>query len=170
MRLFVALWPPPEAADVLATLDRPEHPAVRWTTRDQWHVTLRFLDEVHDDVVPELVATLTAVGVEQPPHRIDVGPGTTRLGRGSLVVPVSGAEALAAAVAAATHGFGTPPDDRPFTGHLTLARSRGRRLVPTPLEGAELTTTWVAEELALVRSHLGAEARYESIAAIPLDG
>ena len=42
-RLFVAVWPPPEVLDVLAALPRTERPGVRWTTRDQWHVTLRFL-------------------------------------------------------------------------------------------------------------------------------
>src|ERR1700674_5370013 len=46
MRLFVAVWLP---APVLAQLDdlaRPEMAGVRWTTIDQWHVTLRFLGEL----------------------------------------------------------------------------------------------------------------------------
>ena len=46
MRLFVAVWPPDDVIDVLADLPRPEVAGVRWTTRGQWHVTLRFLGHV----------------------------------------------------------------------------------------------------------------------------
>ncbi len=46
MRLFVAVWPPPEVVAVLASLDRPVVDGVRWTTQEQWHVTIRFLGSV----------------------------------------------------------------------------------------------------------------------------
>ena len=39
-RLFVAVIPPVSVLDMLETVPREVHPDVRYTTRDQWHVTL----------------------------------------------------------------------------------------------------------------------------------
>ena len=58
MRLFVAAWPPADVVEALRGLDRPVVTGMRWTTADQWHVTLRFLGDV-DDPAP-VVAALTA--------------------------------------------------------------------------------------------------------------
>ena len=47
VRLFVAVWPARgRRPRCCSALDRPDDPGVRWTTRDRWHVTLRFLGEV----------------------------------------------------------------------------------------------------------------------------
>ncbi|MER3453020.1 MAG: RNA 2',3'-cyclic phosphodiesterase, partial [Acidimicrobiia bacterium] len=46
MRLFVAVWPPEEVLDVVAKLPRPGVVGLRWTSREQWHVTLRFFGSV----------------------------------------------------------------------------------------------------------------------------
>ena len=48
MRLFVAVWPPVDVVERLSELPRPAVDGVRWTTPDQWHVTIRFLGEVAD--------------------------------------------------------------------------------------------------------------------------
>ena len=53
-RLFVAVWPPDEVLDLIAALPRPEVEGLRWTTRDQWHVTLRFFGSV--ELAPAAVA------------------------------------------------------------------------------------------------------------------
>ena len=170
MRLFVAVWPPPEVAGVLEGMVRPDHPSVRWTRPDQWHVTLRFLGEVTDDAMPSLVRALDAVR-SQPPRRVTIGPATARLGRHVLMVPVAGLDDLGQAVVDATDAIGSPPDDRPFTGHLTLARGRGHHAVPAALAGQPAEGSWPVTEVALVRSHLGAVgARYETLAVIALGG
>ena len=41
----MAVWPPEEVLDLIGGLARPEVEGLRWTTRDQWHVTLRFFGE-----------------------------------------------------------------------------------------------------------------------------
>ena len=41
--MFEVAWPPPDVCDELKLLARPVEPGVRYTTRHQWHVTLRFL-------------------------------------------------------------------------------------------------------------------------------
>src|SRR5687767_7274673 len=120
MRLSVAVWPPGEVLDVLDALERPEESAIRWSTREQWHVTLRFLGEVPDADVPELLAAFGAAG--GPEAALALGPGTERLGRATLVVPVAGADELALAVQQQTAAFGEPAEDRAFAGHVTLGR------------------------------------------------
>ena len=52
-RLFVAAVPPAAVLDQIAELTRPEIEGLRWTTRDQWHATLRFLGRVSDVKVKE---------------------------------------------------------------------------------------------------------------------
>jgi len=163
VRLFVAVWPPPEIVERLAGLPRPEHPRVRWTTPDQWHVTLVFLGEQPAERTDELADVLrrVAAGLDGPPEA-RLGPATELLSRSVLSVPVAGLDPPAAATAAAM----TPPDPRrpPFRGHLTLARARGRdrldrRLAGTPVEGS-----WLVRELCLVSSTPGpGGSRYATV-------
>jgi 2'-5' RNA ligase len=160
VRLFVAVWPPDEVLDAIAALDRPDVRSVRWTTREQWHITLRFLGEV--DVPPEhLLEPLGAL----PPTEVTIGPATERLSGRVLVVPVHGLDAIAAAVA-------DPAETRPFRGHLTLARARQRGdKVPASLAGAPIRGAWTVRRVTLVRSHLGGgPARYEDLHAVTLEG
>ncbi len=155
---------------MLAGLSRVPHPSVRWTTPDQWHVTLRFLGEVPDDAVPDLVRALDAVG-GAPARVADLGPATTVLDRGTLMVPVTGVDDLAAAVADASRRVGRPPEGRPVTGHVTVARGRGRRPVPKELAGQPVSGTWPVDDVAVIRSRLDARgARYDTIASIALAG
>ena len=57
------------------------------------------------------------------------------------------------------------------TGHVTVARGRGRRPVPKELAGQPVSGTWPVDEVAVVRSRLDARgARYDTIATIPLAG
>ncbi len=166
-RLFVGLWPAPEVADVLDGLARPQHPDVRWTARAQWHVTLRFLGEVEDDDMPALIEALAVAG-SWPARLATLGPATARLGRHNIVVPVHGVDDLGAAAADATRAFG-PPEERAFTGHLTVARGRSGRPVPPELTGQEVEAAWSVAELAVVRSDLSSEgARYSTISTVTL--
>src|SRR4051794_16312682 len=112
MRLFVAVWPPEDVLDAIAALDRPDTPSVRWTGREQWHITLRFLGEV-DGPPEDLLEPLAALA----PAPVTFGPTTERLSGRVLVIPVHGLDDLATAVA-------DPAQTRPFHGHLTLARAR----------------------------------------------
>lgn len=170
MRLFVAVWPSQEAVAALAAVPRPQVPAVRWTTPDQWHVTLAFLGEVDAGEVPAVVAALdaaTARAAASP--EVTLGPATTRVGRSLLWVPVHGLEGLAAAARRALDAAGAwlagRETGRPFRGHVTLARARGRCAVPAALAGTPVTARWSVDSLCLVRSSLDRDgARYETIA------
>ena len=167
MRLFVAVWPPPEIVATLDGLQRPEVDGLRWTTPEQWHVTLRFLGDVDERVAREAFVRLAAAG----PVTAQLGPATGRFGRRVLHVPVAGLDGLAAASVSATADVGAPPDDRPFAGHVTLARARERRGVDLrPLAGVPVTGTWAVTEVTLVASRLGGRgpARYEVVETLAL--
>lgn len=140
VRLFVAVWPPPEVVDLLAALPRPAVDGLRWTTPDQWHVTLRFLGTVSLDAVSLDVGALSY----PPPPTAVLRPEAVRLGRDVLALPVDGLDDLARVV--------DPTPARPFRGHLTLARSR-RGSLP---KGVRLLSgaSWVVGEVTLVSSRL----------------
>jgi 2'-5' RNA ligase len=161
-RLFVAVWPPADVLDLLESLPRPSDPGVRWTRRDQWHVTLRFLGAADPDDAAAALASVDAVAADAV-----LGPLTARLGRSVVVVPVAGLGEVAAAVASATADVGEPPDPRSFAGHVTLARLRQRPACG--VTGFRLSARFPVRELHLVRSHLHHEgARYETLAVVPL--
>lgn len=138
---------------------------VRWADPSQWHVTLAFLGEVPDTMVPALGAALVDLAVAGgPPPRVSLGPAVAVLGRAVLCVPVAGLDDLAAAARARLLG-----EDRaktpPFSGHLTLARARGRRRLPGTLAGEEIAASWAVRELCLVASVTRPEgARYTTVA------
>lgn len=136
--------------ETLAALERPAVEGVRWSTPEQWHVTLRFLGSVDEAVMPAVMEALgglssSAVGAE-------LGPTTRRFGRTVLMVPVAGLEAVVAEVRARMVAFEARPDDRPFVGHVTLARGRGGSHVPKTLAGVALSASWLVREVDLVQS------------------
>lgn len=152
MRVFVAVWPDQAVLDVVAAFDRPDHPGVRWTTPDQWHVTLRFCGSVVDDDLPDLVDALTAGLMDQPPETAVIGPLTSRFGASVLHVPVAGLDELGSKVQEASASFGDAEVEHDFHGHLTLARARRRGKVPGSLAGLPLSATWPVTEVAVVSS------------------
>lgn len=121
-RLFVAVRPPAELRVQLGAIDRPELAGVRWVAPQQWHVTLVFLGRAEE------AAVVSALGsVRLPRCEAALGPAVEMLTSSVIVVPVSGLEQLATAVRAATESLGGASSDRPFRGHLTLARLKNRR-------------------------------------------
>jgi RNA 2',3'-cyclic 3'-phosphodiesterase len=158
-RLFIAVWPPPEVVQRLAALPRPDEPDVRWMPAANWHVTLRFLGTARpDDVTPRLE------GVDLPAAVARLGPHVERLGRDGVVVPVAGVTELATVVTAATRGVGRPPNDDPFSGHVTLARQR-RRGTRCSLVGHPIQATFAVREIVLARSTLSSTgATYDAVA------
>ena len=157
-RLFVAVWPPPEVLDRVAALERPAVEGLRWATPDQWHITLRFLGET--EVAP-VVDALKAVAFA--PFEARLGPAVGRFDQRVLHIPVDGVDDLAGAVITASARLGRPPDDRPFHGHLTLARvGKHARVDLRRLAGVPVEAKWEVSSFCLVGSRLSpAGARYE---------
>jgi RNA 2',3'-cyclic 3'-phosphodiesterase len=155
----------------VAGLERPDLPAVRWTRQEAWHVTLRFLGGVAPDDVPAVAAALGALR-SQAPAVAELGPVTRRLGRSVLVLPVAGLDEVAAAVDAALAAAAVGREERPFRGHLTVARARGRVSLPRGLSGTPLAGRWVVDEVTLVESvlHGVRGSDYVVRERVPLEG
>ena len=165
-RAFVAVFPPVHVVDALdARLDaaRRAAPDLRFSPRDDWHVTLRFLGRVGeiDDVVARVgpvVATLPPVdGLQlagagafpKPRHGsalwVGVEDGTARDRLG----------VLATLVEAACVDAGFAPEDRVFHPHLTVARTgRARDLRPLvdAIGPGPVGGPWTVAEVRLVAS------------------
>ena len=167
-RLFVAVWPPDDVLSLIAALPRPDVDGLRWTTRDQWHVTLRFFGSVELEEASAALAQVSAAATTAV-----LGPETGRFGKRILHVPVDGLEGAAKAVVRATKKVGKPPEPRPFSGHLTLARARDRRrgVDLRELVGTPIAAEWPVTEVCLVESHLSSKgAGYEVVETISLSG
>jgi 2'-5' RNA ligase len=134
---------------------------VRWTSEESWHVTLRFLGQADCGDAMAALARVDAHHCEAV-----LAPKATRLFRGVLGVDVRGLDELAAVVVKATAHVGVDPEDRPFRGHITLARWRHG---PTPRCGGRVDARWSVNEVTLVESKTSSHgARYETIMRVPL--
>ncbi len=173
VRLFVAVSLPSDVVESVRDLPRPDLASLRWTTEDQWHITLRFLGEVEAPAavagaLKEVPATLRAAAIDEVEAVLGAATAWFR-GRRILHVPVTGLDDLAAAVATATAPWGEGSDDPPFAGHLTLARVRQRATGPANLAGTPVGAEWTVDEILLMSSTLGpGGSRYAVVATVPL--
>jgi 2'-5' RNA ligase len=134
------------------------------------HVTLCFLGEVADDVVPDVEAALRAALAGVGPCEAALLAGRARrLGPTALVRPVEGLDHLAAVVRGAVGAYAARPEERPFRGPLTVGRRRRGEPVPSTAYPAQ---RWPVDVVELVRSELGAgaggTARHTVVAAVVL--
>jgi 2'-5' RNA ligase len=172
VRCFVALWPPPEVVDALGRLARPAADGLGWSGRDQWHVTLRFFGELAPGDVAQATTALVGAAASLPASaEVHGGPASRLLGTALVVWPVQGLDGIARAIAQETAGIGQPVPERPFVGHLTLARARRG----TDLRSARhllqpVSMSWSATSFSLVQSQLGGPqgAHYRDIETFPL--
>jgi 2'-5' RNA ligase len=166
VRLFVAVWPPVDVVERLSELPRPAVDGVRWTTPDQWHVTIRFLGEVAD---PTSVSG--RLGSEPlPACEAVMGPTSECATASVLWLPVTGLEPLAEVVGRLTGEIGLPPEAT-FRGHLTLARARrgAHRRVLRRLPPLECAARWDVTEVTVVASTLGGTgSRYDVLDRVRL--
>jgi RNA 2',3'-cyclic 3'-phosphodiesterase len=161
-RLFVAVWPTAEVIEALRALRRKDERGVRFVPPENWHVTLRFLGESHPD---EVIERLDSIVLETAEARLH--PAVDLLGRGQVIVPVSGTEGLARTVTGATRGLGEAPTHRRYVGHLTLARMR-KDARPPRVTGTPFDESFEVTEVALVRSRLRSTgSEYETVATWP---
>ncbi len=154
--------------DLIASLPRPSHPDLRYTTRDQWHVTLRFLGEADMDTACRAVHE-----VQAPRAEAVLGSRIRRFGATAIALTVDGLAEVASAVCEATASVGTPPETRPFEGHLTLGRVRARSsrwamTVPGTF-AASPARAFTVDEIELIRSTGGrGGVAYTTEAVVPL--
>jgi 2'-5' RNA ligase len=167
MRMFVGLAVSDATKEVLERLTlrlRAKDDGLRWSTPDQWHVTLVFLGEVDDEARARLVRELA--GAREPKLTLRMeGLGVfERVGILHAQVEVTPELLrLYGAVAAAVKRAGLEVEDRPYRAHITLARSRNRdgrkaierlRRAVENREQQRLRERWEAQEFLLYESQL----------------
>ncbi|KQW65963.1 2'-5' RNA ligase [Phenylobacterium sp. Root77] len=140
IRLFAALAIPEEVAeDLIARQDRL--PGARWRPPEAFHITLRFVGDVAENVAADLDAELTTVG--GGPLELSLG-GVGAFGEGADIHAIwagvddnEGLRHLARSCETAARRAGLKPDTRVYKPHVTLAYLRR----PNPADVA----VWIQE-------------------------
>ena len=163
VRAFVAvLVPDPAAGELERYLDtlRPLAP-LRWVTRAQLHITLRFLGEQTRETIEQVKQALIPVRFE--PFELELSyAGTFPNRERPRVLWLTGQKgkaeltALAESVNRAIDAVGLPREERAFKPHLTLARADGMPLPGALLKAMENVPplVWRCDGFDLMRSRL----------------
>jgi 2'-5' RNA ligase len=190
LRLFIAVEPPPPVRRRLAAIQAEmkrlagrNADDVRWVGPDNLHVTLQFLGAVPEQRVDAVKAAIAAAASEVAPLQLELrGAGAFPHGRkprvlwAGLAGDVARLSALATSIGKALAPLGFPPEDRAFSPHVTLGRSREPRGAPrlaAAIAGtaASAGPSWRVGDVQLVQSHLSPSgSRYETIASFALGG
>jgi 2'-5' RNA ligase len=127
MRLFVALSLPDDVANTMFLIQSGV-PGAKWQTREQLHLTLRFIGEVDGRDANAIDDALSAISA--PAFRLSLkgvgefgGKNPRALWAG--VSDPAAVSHLARKIETAIQRIGLPAEERKFTPHVTLARLRG---------------------------------------------
>lgn len=188
MRCFVAVDLPDDVRAAVAAAQETWRAAspradVSWVEPAKLHLTLEFLGETDDALVPAVQSALADVVARHAPFAMTAGGagqfpmrGRPRVLWVGLTDGLREIGLLAAAVERACMTLGFPLPTRPFRGHVTIGRVRSPRGVArivSAMEGpASSFGAWAVREVVLYRSHLGgvAGSRYEALARLLLHG
>lgn len=125
LRLFAALDIPDDIADRLLVLQR-DVPGAKWRPRENFHLTLRFFDEVTEPVADDIDAALDEAARSCAPFELRLkgagafgGADPHSLWVGAPETP--GLSKLAAACERAARRSGLKPESQAFKPHVTMA-------------------------------------------------
>ena len=187
LRLFVAVSLPEEVRDALGRFQEELRgrglSGLRWVRPEGMHFTLKFLGDTPAAKVPAISEALTEAIRERRALRLALGSlGTFGGRRGPRVLwldvtgDVERLQEVQRAVEGALVGLGFPPEERPFSPHLTQARVRqppppgmAERISQALESAAPPQAEFEVREVVLMRSTLQpGGAVYERLAAFPL--
>ena len=181
LRLFAAVEIPQRAKDQVETAIAPWRERLqkaRWVRPENWHVTVKFMGRTYPRLVDRVHQACRDAASRVRPFPVELeGLGVFPRPKSARVFWVGledegGLSALASALdRELERDF--PPEKRPFSAHLTVARLNP----PAPVDPAELERSEVEPasfsvgELVLFQSHLSPKgARYEPLERFPLRG
>jgi 2'-5' RNA ligase len=184
MRLFLAVEFEPELRRALREATAPLRavvPGAGWVAEDRLHLTLKFLGERPDTLVPPLTAAMAAIAARHWPVPMRLrGIGAFPDLRRPRVVwvgiaPAPKLELLHHDVEEGCAALGVEIDGKPFRPHLTIGRLRGtedreaRRELARVARGIRFRADAVVSAIQLVHSTLTPGGpRYERLAEAPL--
>jgi 2'-5' RNA ligase len=173
--MFVAVWPDESTRQHISMLQLRPIDGLRPVRPEHWHITLRFLGEVDQSLVPAITQSLEAAAGTLAGVRCELGPGTAWFsGDRVLQIPAKGLDQVARVVRGAT--IAVVPDTSTrglrFTGHMTVARAQRRLVDPTArtdLAGIPFASTFDVDSFDLVQSELADEGpEYTTLARLPI--
>ncbi len=128
LRLFVGIELPDVVKDLLLDLEDPELPEVRWTTHDQFHLTLRFIGDVHEGVAAEISEVLATINADRFPLQLEGIDcfGTSKKARiiWARLRQSDRLSSLQRKIEQTLVGIGLEPEHRKYRPHVTIARCR----------------------------------------------
>jgi 2'-5' RNA ligase len=184
MRTFIAVELEPGLREPLLKLLREVFPRdrdVRWCSENQLHVTLKFLGEIREEQLAPVCAAAQTACAQVPPFALRIkGLGAFPNPRSPRVLWCGVEDANASCrrwVELADPLFaqlGFEPENRAFTPHITLGRSKapaGARVLREMLETApppETELMTVRQVIVFESRLLPAGAQYTPRATLPL--
>jgi 2'-5' RNA ligase len=135
LRAFIALEMPPQVVDIVRQSQQALQRGgihLRWVRPENVHLTLRFLGDISTDVIDGIRCALERLAVETPSFSLRAkgagvfpGPSRPRV----VWLGLDGQHHLQdihGKLSSLLSEQGFPPGKRPFEGHLTIGRSKGR--------------------------------------------
>jgi 2'-5' RNA ligase len=172
VRVFVAVFPPPEVREALIEAARAlPTDAFRLTAPERVHLTLKFLGEVPPEDLPHVTSALERIGPHGEPFDATTSSfGTFPSSRRARVLwagigeGAEGFRTLSRSVETLLEPEGFAREDKPFVPHLTLGRAR--RPVPFDPTGTNLPELrFAVEKIVLVQSkHQASGVAYSTLA------
>jgi RNA 2',3'-cyclic 3'-phosphodiesterase len=185
LRLFIAIPTPQPVLPLLAnTRDtlRDSRADVKWEPTDKLHCTVKFLGDTKEDLVQNIVSSLTQIGSATPPFNIRyTGLGCFPNRRDPRIIWAGIADSseqlkrLFGEIDDAMTRLGFEREQRAFHPHVTLGRVKGSRRISELLDTMETLNfdhpPVMIKEIELVKSTLkpgGSE--YSPVARVELAG
>jgi 2'-5' RNA ligase len=184
MRLFVAVVPPEEVLEDLASFVEPRQDVdspLRWAAAESWHLTLAFMASVPERNVDQLTERLTRVAARRHPFNLQITGAGSFPNAARAKVLWAGVDGdtehlgkLSVGARAAAAKSGIDVDGSKYRPHLTLARLTRPMDVSKWLRVFDGFSgpSWRVTEIELIESHLGqgprGRPRYETVGTFGL--
>jgi RNA 2',3'-cyclic 3'-phosphodiesterase len=163
VRLFAAIFPPPEAVAHLATMVGGLGLTKRVIPPERWHITLAF---VADGAGEAALAALDEVNLPLGPLRLRGGGHFGPILWAGVAGDLEGLTKLSRALRREMRARRLETDDKRFRAHVTIARSPAATTLLREYEGPE----WTPREVVLIHSEMGPQPIYHRLGTHALPG
>ena len=178
MRLFIGIaLPPPlsallaKAARALIVTEGQQPPRITWTRPENMHITVSFLGQVDPSRLDQIQRALTAIHAPRLHLQLNGAGSFPKAGiLHTQIKPSPSLLNLAEQVFQSMETCGFSRERRPYTPHITLARSKDPLRIPAhKADNPAFRQSFTAHEIRLYESITRPEgAHYEVKAAFPL--
>ena len=160
-RLFIALPVPDDVAGRLMKVMAPDAEGWRWVRPESLHLTLVFLGDVDERAVETVGKAIRRAAAQAAPIELtarSLGAFPSAARAKILWAGIDGElpalHALHSRLEREFRAEGLRFEERTYRPHVTLARSRAPRRIPTHLDLHEALGAWTAQDVVLYESQL----------------